>query len=160
MLENGSASSRMHTAVEDAPLPPPPALPHMATPSTGHSMPSEAPEVLHPRPSLPSPPTYISRATLPVASRSPFATPDGHWELGSDIQAVIVKSVGMMVTKLPDTATYAKFKVWLSAVEDWVASHLGTALEALGPHAVQKVARLTTLLELYDILGTTGVLGM
>ena len=130
----------MHTVVEDAPLPTLPALPHVATPSTTPSMPLEAPEVLHPRLSLPLPPSHISCVISPVASRSPFATPDGQWELDSDIQAAMVESVGTMVTKLPDTATYAKFKAWLLAVEDWVASHLGTALEALGPHAVQTVA--------------------
>ena len=53
---------------------------------------------------------------LPVVSHSPLATPNGYWELGSDIQVVMVKLVGTMVTKLPDTATYAKFKAWLSAV--------------------------------------------
>ena len=72
----------------------------------------------------------------------------------------MVKSVSTMVTKLPDTATYAKFKAWLSAVEDWVASHLGAALEALGPHAVRTVARLTMTPELYAVLETTGMLGM
>ena len=65
-----------------------------------------------------------------------------------------------MVMKLPDTATYAKFKAWLLAVEDWVASHLGAALEALGPHAVRTVAWLTMTPELYAVLETTGVLGM
>ena len=45
----------------------------------------------------------------------------------------MVKSVGTMVTKLLDTAMYAKFKAWLLAVEDWVASHLGTVLEVLSP---------------------------
>ena len=77
-----------------------------------------------------------------------------------DIQAAMVKSVSTMVTKLPDTVTYAKFKAWLLAVEDWVASHLGAALEALGPHAVRTVARLTMIPELYAILETTVVLGM
>ena len=72
----------------------------------------------------------------------------------------MVKSVSTMVTKLQDTATYAKFKAWLSAVEDWVASHLGAALEALGPHADRTVARLTMTPELYAVLETTGVLGM
>ena len=72
----------------------------------------------------------------------------------------MVKLVGTMVTKLPDTMTYAKFKAWLSAVEDWVASHLGDALEALGPHAVRTVARLTMTPELYAVLETMGVLGM
>ena len=72
----------------------------------------------------------------------------------------MVKSVGTMVTKLPDTATYAKFKAWLSVVEDWVASHLGTTLEALGPHAVRTVAQLTMTLELYVVLEMTGMLGM
>ena len=72
----------------------------------------------------------------------------------------MVKFVSTMVTKLPDTATYAKFKAWLSAVEGWVASHLGAALEALGPHAVRTVARLTMTPELYTVLETTGVLGM
>ena len=65
-----------------------------------------------------------------------------------------------MVTKLPDTATYAKFKAWLSAVEDWVASHLGAALEAVGPHAGRTVTRLTMTPELYAVLETTGMLGM
>lgn len=37
----------------------------------------------------------------------------------------MVKSVGTMVAKLPDIATYVKFKAWLLAVKDWVASHLG-----------------------------------
>ena len=72
----------------------------------------------------------------------------------------MVKSVSTMVMKLPDTATYAKSKAWLSAVEDWVASHLGAALEALGPHAVRTVAQLTMTPELYAVLETTGVLGM
>ena len=58
------------------------------------------------------------------------------WKLGSDIQAAMVKFVGTMVTKLPNTTTYAKFKVWLSTVEEWVDSHLGTTLEALEPHMV------------------------
>ena len=66
--------------------------------------------------------------------------PDERWELGTDIQAAMVKSVSTMVMKLLDTATCAKFKAWLSVVEDWVASHLGAALEALGPHAVRTVA--------------------
>ena len=65
-----------------------------------------------------------------------------------------------MLTKLLDTATYTKFKAWLLALEDWVASHLRTALEALGPHAVRMVARLTMMPELYAVLETTGVLGM
>ena len=86
--------------------------------------------------------------------------PNGHCELGSDIKAAMVKSVGTMVTKLPDTAIYAKFKAWLSAVEDWVASYLGTALEALRPHAVQTVAWLTMMPELYTVLETMGALGM
>ena len=72
----------------------------------------------------------------------------------------MVKSVSAMVTKLPATATYAKFKAWLSAVEDWVVSHLGAALEAVGPHAVRMVARLTMTPELYAVLEMTDVLGM
>ena len=72
----------------------------------------------------------------------------------------MVKLVGTMVTKLKDTVTYAKFKAWLSAVEDWVVSHLGTTLEALGPHAVRMVAWLTMMLKLYAVLEVTGVLGM
>ena len=72
----------------------------------------------------------------------------------------MVKLVGTMVTKLPDTATYAKCKAWLSAVEDWVASHLGTTFKALGPHAVCTVGQLTMTLELYAILEMTCVLGM
>ena len=71
----------------------------------------------------------------------------------------MVKSAASMVTRLPDTATYAKFKAWLSAVEDWVASHLGTSPDALGPHAVRTTARLSMTAELYSLLETTGVLG-
>ena len=56
--------------------------------------------------------------------------------------------------------TYTKFKAWLSAVEDWVVSHLGTALEAFGPHAVRMVARLNMTPELYAVLEMMGVLGM
>ena len=77
-----------------------------------------------------------------------------------DIQVAMVKSMSIMVMKLPDTTTYTKFKVWLLAVEDWVASHLGAALEALGPHAVRTVARLTMIPELYAVLETMGILGM
>ena len=160
MLENGSASSRMHMAVEDVPLSTPPALPHVATPSTGPSMLLEAPEVLYPRPSLPSSPSHISHAMSPIVSHSPFAMPKRRWELGSDIQVAMVKLVSTMVTKLPGSATYAKFKAWLSAVEDWVASHLGTTLEVLGLHAARTVARLSMMLELYAILETTSVLGI
>ena len=41
-----------------------------------------------------------------------------------------------------------------------MGSHLGTALQVLGRHAVQMVAWLTMTPELYAILETTGVLGM
>ena len=118
MLENESTSSRMHTVVEDAPPSTHPALLHMATPSNRPSMPSEDPEGPCLHPILPLPPLHISYAMLPVANRSPFAMPDGCWELGLDIQAAMVKLVGTMVTKLPDVATYAKSKPWLLAVED------------------------------------------
>ena len=160
MLENGSASSRMQTAVEEVPPPTPPALPPVVTSATGPSIPLEMLEVPRLHPSLPPPPSCISQEMLPVASCSPFATPDGHWELGADIQVAMVKSVSTMVMKLPDTATYAKLKAWLLAVEDWVASHLGATLEALGPHAVRTVARLTVTPELYAVLEMTGVIGM
>ena len=36
----------------------------------------------------------------------------------SDNLAAMVKLVGTMVTKLPDTATYAKFKAWLLVMEN------------------------------------------
>ena len=45
------------------------------------------------------------------------------------------------------------------AVEDWVASHLNTTPNFLGPHAVRTVARLSMSAELYAVLETTGVLG-
>ena len=41
-----------------------------------------------------------------------------------------------------------------------MASHLGTSLEALGPHAVRMVVRLTMTPELYAILEMMGVLGI
>ena len=106
MLGNGSTSLRMHMVVEYVAPPTPPALPHMATPSTGASMPSEDPDGPHFCPILHLPPLHISQAMLLVASCSPFTMADGRWELGSDIQAVIVKLVGTMMTKLPDTTTY------------------------------------------------------
>ena len=85
MLENGSASSRMQTAVEEVSPPTPPALPPVVTSATGPSVPTETLEVPRLRLSLPPPPSHISQETLPVASRSPFATPDGRWELSADI---------------------------------------------------------------------------
>ena len=60
MLENGSASSRMHTVVEDAPPLITLALLHVATPSTGPSVPSEDWESPCPHPILPLPPLHIS----------------------------------------------------------------------------------------------------
>ena len=146
--------------VEDAPPPCTPTLPDGAKSSTGPSMPSEDPELPHLHLILPLPPSHISCATLPVASHSSFATPDGRWELGSEIQVAMVKLVGTIVTNLLDTMTYAKFKAWFSAVEDWVASHLGTALEALSPHVVWTVAQLTMTLELYAMLEMMGLLGI
>ena len=98
IVENRSASSRMHMVVEDAPPPTPTALPYVAMPSTRPSVPLEAPEVPHLHPILPLPPSHISHMTLLVLSCSPFAMPDGRWELGSDIQVALVKLVGMMVT--------------------------------------------------------------
>ena len=86
--------------------------------------------------------------------------PAGCWELGLDIQAAMVKLAGTMVTKLPDTATYAKFKACLSAVEYWVTSHLGMALQVLGPYAVRMVVWLTMTPELYAVPEMMGVLGM
>ena len=124
ILENRSASSRMHTAVEEAPPSALPTLPHMAMPSTGPSMPSEKLEEPCLHMIFPLSPSHISQAMLPVASRSPFALAKGGWELGLDIQVAMVNSVGTIVTKLPNTATYTKFKAWLSAVEDWMAVNL------------------------------------
>ena len=65
-----------------------------------------------------------------------------------------------MVTKVPDTAIYAKLKAWLSTVEDWVASHLGTTLKVLGPYVDCTVVQLTMTMELYAILERMGVLGL
>ena len=77
----------------DAPPPITPALPHVAMPSTGPSMPLEHLEVPRLCPIFPLPPLHISYATLPVTSHSPFTTPDRCWELGLDIQAAMVKLV-------------------------------------------------------------------
>ena len=71
----------------------------------------------------------------------------------------MVKSAPTMVSKLVDTASYAKYKAWLSTVEDWVASHLNTTPDTLGPHAVRTAARLSMSAELYAMLEMTGVLG-
>ena len=59
----------------------PPALPHVAMPSTGPSVLSEAPEVPTLRPSLPLPPSHISHARCQsqAAPPSPRPTGDGSW---------------------------------------------------------------------------------
>ena len=85
MLENGSASSRMQTAVEDVPPPTPPALPPVARAPLDLAFHRKRRRYHAPiRASLPHPHASPEK-TSPVASRSPFATPDGHWELGADI---------------------------------------------------------------------------
>ena len=65
-----------------------------------------------------------------------------------------------MVTRLQERATYASFKAWLSAVEDWVSSHTHTTPDNLGPATVHAVARLTMSLDVYSWLETSGALGM
>ena len=77
MLENGSASSQMHTAVEEAPPPAPPALPHVALPSTGLSVQSEDLEGPHLCPILLLPLSHTSQVMSPVLSCFPFAMADG-----------------------------------------------------------------------------------
>ena len=58
----------------------------------------------------------------PVASSQPLRLLDGRWELGTSIKMVMVKSLAQMVTHLQEQATYASFKAWFLAVEDWVSS--------------------------------------
>ena len=164
-LENGngngsSSSPTLHTAANDENVPPPPPirLPR-GSPEAGPETPTMGRRSGTITTTAHTPAPSIRPPASPVASRAPFATADGRWELGSDMQAAMVKSAASMVTRLPDTATYAKFKAWLSAVEDWVASHLGTPPDALGPHAVRTTARLSMTAELYALLETTGVLG-
>ena len=72
----------------------------------------------------------------PVASSQPLRLPDGRWELGMSIQTVMVKSSVQMVTHLQEWATYASFKAWLLAVEDWVLSHTHTMPNNLGPATI------------------------
>ena len=56
-------------------------------------------------------------------SRSPHRLDNGRWEVGSDIQSQLIKSVGQMVTKLKKGVSYTTFKAWVSALHDWLASH-------------------------------------
>ena len=106
----------MHMVVEGAPPPITPALPLLAMPFTGPSVPWEDLEGPRLHLILPLSPSHIYQAMSLIASHSPFATADGHWELGPDIQAAMVKLVGTMVTKLLDNVIYTKLKAWLSAV--------------------------------------------
>ena len=57
-------------------------------------------------------------------------------------------------------ATYALFKAWLLAVEDWVLSHTHTMPDNLGLVTVWVVAHLTMSLDVYSWLETCGALGM
>ena len=72
----------------------------------------------------------------------------------------MVKSSAQMVTRLQERATYASFKAWLSAVEDWVLSHTHTMPDNLGPATVCAVAHLTMSPDVYSWLETSGALGM
>ena len=64
-----------------------------------------------------------------------------------------------MVTHLQEQATYASFKAWLSAVEDWVSSHTHTTPDNLGPATIHTVACLTMSPDIYSWLETSGALG-
>ena len=64
-----------------------------------------------------------------------------------------------MVTLLQEWDTYTSFKVWLSAVEDWVSSHTHTMPENLGPATICIVACLTISLDDYSALETFYKLG-
>ena len=64
-----------------------------------------------------------------------------------------------MVTCLQEWTTYASFKAWLSAVEDWVSSHTYTTPDNLGLAAIHAVACLMMSLDIYSWLETSGTLG-
>ena len=64
-----------------------------------------------------------------------------------------------MVTCLQERATYASFKAWLSAVEDWVSSYTHTTPENLGPATICTMACLTMSPDVYSWLETSGTLG-
>ena len=72
----------------------------------------------------------------------------------------MVKSLAQMVTRLQEQATYASFKAWLLAVEDWVSSHTHMTSDNLGPATVRAVARLTMSPDVYSWLETSRALGM
>ena len=65
-----------------------------------------------------------------------------------------------MVIHLQGQATYALFKAWLLAVEEWVSSHTHSMLEKLGLATVYAIACLTMSLDVYSWLETCGALGM
>ena len=64
-----------------------------------------------------------------------------------------------MVTHLQERATYASFKAYLLAVEDWVSSHTHTTPDNLGPATIHAMAHLTMSLDIYSWLETSGMLG-
>ena len=74
-------------------------------------------------------PSVQPTQTLPLftanqpGSRSPHRLDNGKWEVGSDIQSQLIKSVGQMVSKLKKGVSYTTFKAWVSALHDWLASH-------------------------------------
>ena len=71
----------------------------------------------------------------------------------------MVKSLAQMVTCLQEQATYAYFKAWLLAVEDWVLSHTHTMPNNLGPATVHAMAHLTMSPDVYSWLETSSTLG-
>ena len=72
-------------------------------------------------------------------SRSPHRLDNGRWEVGSDIQSQLIKSVGQMVTKLKKGVSYTTFKAWVSALHDWLTSHAQLTPEQLGPASLRAI---------------------
>ena len=94
---------------------------------------------------------YVEDFYLPslVASSQALRLPDGRWELDTSIQMAMVKSWAQIITHLQEQATYASFKAWLSAVEDWVSSYTCTMPDNLGPVTIHAMAHLTMSLDVY-----------
>ena len=85
---------------------------------------------------------------------------DGRWEIGSDFQQAMIKSVRIMVAPLEASAKYGDYKMWEAAVGVWVFTNTNLTPAELGPYPVRSVARITLKPELYTSLDNSGAMGL
>ena len=71
----------------------------------------------------------------------------------------MVKSLVQIVTQLWEWATYASFKAWLLAGEDWMSSHNHIMPDNLGAATACTVACMTINPDIYLALETCSAMG-